>query len=115
MSPGVGLKMVGSIEGYANLSMIVHPIGVVTSPIKGLVINLSVILNQFLFHEISSIALGIAKSVFGEAFKVFVRECLEEVRERFLCKLYECERIVYTIFREKIDCACVQICTSRIL
>ena len=72
--PGLCLKDVSGFEGTANLLMMVRPICVVTVPVKTIIVNGSIILDQFLFHKVASIKLGIAKSIAREMRKVSIRE-----------------------------------------
>ena len=60
---GLSLNVVGSSEGDPNLMAMVSPIDVVGTPVKSRGIEGTIILNQPLFDEASSIELHVAKFV----------------------------------------------------
>ena len=58
---GLGLKVVGSIEGDSNLMVIAVPICVIGTPVKNVSVDGAILLNQLLFHKVAAIQVGIAK------------------------------------------------------
>ena len=63
---GLGLKVVGSIEGDPDLMAMSVPIGVVGIPVKSCKVKGAIILNQLLFNKVASANLGIAKFITGQ-------------------------------------------------
>ena len=89
--------------------MVAMPICVVSTPVKGVTINGTIIMNQLLFHEVASILLGIAKAVTGKSAKLYVREGTQPLREWFLGQLNERLRIINTPIREQMNHINVQV------
>ena len=63
MTAGLGLQVVGSIEGDPDLMVIVVPICVVGVPVKSRNVDCTIILNQLLLNKVVAIELGIAKLI----------------------------------------------------
>ena len=63
---GLGLKVVGSIEGDPNLTAMSMPIGVVGMPVKSCKVECAIILNQLLFDKVASVNLGVTKFITGQ-------------------------------------------------
>ena len=63
MMAGHSLKVVGSIEGDADLMVTVAPICVVGAPVKSHDVDCTIILNQLLLNKVVSIELGVAKLI----------------------------------------------------
>ena len=63
LSAGLGLELVGSIEGDSDLTAMATPIGVVFTPIKGCSVHGTISLNQALFDKVAAVELCIAKFV----------------------------------------------------
>ena len=52
---GLCLKVVSGIERNPDLVLVLMPICIVSTPVKGVTINGTIIVNQLLFHEVASI------------------------------------------------------------
>ena len=68
------VKVVSRIEGKPDLVAVPKPICEVSMPVKGVIVDGAISLNQLLFHKVVAIQLGVAKPGAGNVQKLGVRK-----------------------------------------
>ena len=106
---GLGLKVEGSIEGYAGLMVIAVPIHVIGMPVKKVSVDGAIFLNQLLFHKVVAIQVDIAQPGAGKVEELDIRKSAKDLREGLVSKLDEGVSVIHTGIREQMNGFNVQV------